>query len=100
MDDRLEVLVFYSPQCDRCKDIKRVVREAQTSVGGLCKFVFLNVSKPHVRDFIATKYKVTRIPSIVVNGEIYFVGVPQVKDLVGMLSYLYSHPDGGKGVAG
>lgn len=97
-DDRLEVLIFYSPECSRCKSIRKVVAEAKKSVGSFVKFIFFNVELPHVRRYIAPRYKINRIPSIVTRGEVYFVGVPETKDLVGTLSYLYVHPEGGKGV--
>jgi len=95
----MEVLVFLSPDCRRCYRIRQVVKEAEKTLGGLVRFIYMDTSLPHVRKFIAPKYGVTRIPSIVARGEVYFIGVPQVGDLVGMLSYLYAHPEGGHGLA-
>lgn len=78
------------------------MEEARKSVGSLAKFSYMNCKFAHVRDMVAPRYKVTRIPSIVVctkkSCDTYFVGVPDVKDLVGMISYLYVHPEGGHGL--
>ena len=99
-EDKLEVLVFYSPHCSRCKSVKRLIREAEEAIGSFVRFRLINCDLPHVKRFILPRYKVTRIPSIVARGEVYFVGVPDKRDLISMLSYLYTHPEGGHGIGG
>jgi len=100
MDDKMEVMVFWNPACKRCQRIHEVILEAKKSVGWFCHFVFMNTGQPHVRLHIAPKYGVWRIPSIVCRGDVYFVGVPDLMDLVSTLSYLYTHPEGGHGLEG
>ncbi len=101
MDDtRLEVLVFYNPACKRCRRIRDVIEDAKKTLGTMCRFIFMNTALPHVRSIVAPRYGVKRIPSIVARGEVYFVGVPDIQDLVGTLSYLYVHPEGGHGLEG
>lgn len=100
----LEVLVFYSPTCKRCRRVKSLVADAARELRGIARFRLLNVKKSHVRLRVCPRYGVKRIPSIVVKtqepaGEqVYFVGVPDLRDLVGTVAYLSVHPEGGEGL--
>lgn len=100
------MLVFYSPTCKRCQRVKPIVQEAQGLLKGIARFRFVSTKKAHVRHFLATRYGVKKIPSIVVKtqedpkDQVYFVGVPDLRDLVGTISYLSVHPEGGHGLEG
>lgn len=86
--------------------MKSLVQEARGALRGMARFTFFNCKKPHVRLSLASKYGVTRIPSIVVKtdepvkDQVYFVGVPDLRDLVGTIAYLSVHPEGGHGLEG
>ena len=101
----LEAYVFFDPECRRCKRIHKVVRKAQKElnenyrkgeIGVPVKFINMNLSKHHVSNRIAPKYKVARIPTIVpLTGEkprgcgsLYWVGIPDHDDLCGVMRYL------------
>lgn len=92
----LEVYVFYDPGCARCKRIHDVVKEARKKLGRSVKFINMSLAKPHVRYKIARKYNVSRIPALVpLTGEkpdgcdqLFWVGVPDIVDLVGVCKYL------------
>lgn len=98
----LEALVFYHPQCTRCKDIRNVISSVRGQLKGIVRFSYINCAHK-TGEWLADKYKIDRIPSILVKTtkpDVYFVGVPTKKDLVSVLTYLSVHPEGGKGVHG
>lgn len=98
MADKLEVFIFFSPHCPRCKSMRGVVAEAKRVFGRTIKFHWMDTSKPTVQMIMRRKYPcIGRIPSTVALGDIYWVGTPDKKDFIGVLGYLATHPEGGQG---
>jgi len=81
--------------------MKELVRSAKRVLGGRgsgIKFYWMNTAKPTVQTVMRRKYPcIGRIPTVVAQGDIYFVGVPDKKDFISVLGYLKMNPDGGKG---
>lgn len=102
-DDKLEVYIFYSPYCPRCRPMKELVRQAKRVFGRRSGLVFywMNTDKPSVQTIMRRKYPcISRIPTVVCRGDIYWVGIPEKRDFIGILAYLKEHPGGGKGAYG
>jgi hypothetical protein len=78
-----------------------VVKKAQRELGHKARFIYMDLSKPHVANRIAPKYHVARIPAIVpITGErpqgcasLYWVGIPDHDDLCGVMRYLISQSE-------
>ncbi len=80
----VKVEVFTSPQCPHCPAAKRVVDEVAAELGNI-EVEHVNVMEDPSR---AAAYKIMAVPTIVINGEVAFMGAPQKEQLIEKLKSL------------
>ncbi|MDK2790320.1 MAG: thioredoxin 1 [Methanothermococcus sp.] len=68
----VKVEVFTSPMCPHCPAAKRVVEEVAGEVEGV-EVEHVNVMENPEK---AAKYGIMAVPTIVIDGEVKFVGAP------------------------
>jgi len=88
----MDVLIFYRDDCKRCKRIFDKIAKVRKLVPDGTHFLYYNTNNK-LAYRVAKRYDVRRLPTIVVYGEKFFVGLPDDKDLFDMLNYLYNHPE-------
>jgi len=71
-DKMVKIEVFTSPMCPHCPGAKRVVEEVAGEVEGV-EVEHVNVMENPEK---AAKYGIMAVPTIVIDGEVKFVGAP------------------------
>ncbi|HID47100.1 MAG TPA: thioredoxin [Methanothermococcus okinawensis] len=79
----VKIEVFTSPTCPHCPPAKRVVEEVVAELGGGVDVEYIDVMREPER---AIKYGIMAVPTIVINGEVAFVGAPTKEELKAKLS--------------
>lgn len=79
----VKIEVFTSPMCPHCPAAKRVVEEVVSEMGGEIEVENVNVMEAPER---AAKYGIMAVPTIVIDGEVKFVGAPTKEALKDELS--------------
>ncbi|MBW9223647.1 MJ0307 family thioredoxin [Methanothermococcus sp. SCGC AD-155-E23] len=74
----VKIEVFTSPMCPHCPPAKRVVEEVVSEIGGGVEVEYIDVMKEPER---AAKYGIMAVPTIVINGEVAFIGAPTKEEL-------------------
>jgi len=69
----VKIEVFTSPMCPHCPPAKRVVEEVVSEIGEGIEVEYIDVMENPER---AAEYGIMAVPTIVINGEIAFVGAP------------------------
>ncbi len=78
----VKVEVFTSPMCPHCPAAKRVVEEVVSEMNGV-EVENVDVMKEPER---AASYGIMAVPTIVIDGEVKFVGAPTKEALKDELS--------------
>ncbi|EHP83607.1 redox-active disulfide protein 1 [Methanotorris formicicus Mc-S-70] len=74
----VKVEVFTSPMCPHCPAAKRVVEEVASEIDGI-EVEYIDAMKEPER---AAKYGIMAVPTIVIDGEVTFIGAPTKEALV------------------
>jgi small redox-active disulfide protein 1 len=78
----VKIEVFTSPMCPHCPAAKRVVEEVVSEMEGI-EVEHVDVMKEPER---AANYGIMAVPTIVIDGEVAFVGAPTKEALKDKLS--------------
>jgi small redox-active disulfide protein 1 len=78
----VKIEVFTSPMCPHCPAAKRVVEEVVSEMEGV-EVEHVDVMKEPER---AANYGIMAVPTIVIDGEVAFVGAPTKEALKDKLS--------------
>ncbi len=74
----VKIEVFTSPMCPHCPAAKRVVDEVVSEMGGNIEVEHINVNENPDR---AVQYGIMAVPTIVINGNVEFIGAPTKEGL-------------------
>ena len=74
----VKIEIFTSPQCPHCPAAKRVVEEVLAEIKGDFEVEHVNVMDEPKR---AADYGIMAVPTIVIDGEVAFMGAPQKEQL-------------------
>lgn len=77
----VEVEVYTSPTCPYCPYAVKLIREVAPSFGQKLGVEEVNTWSEEGQ-IKAAEYGIMAVPTIVINGKVKFVGVPQKEDLV------------------
>jgi len=69
----VKIIVFTSPMCPHCPPAKRVVEEVVAEIGKNIEVEYIDVMKEPEK---AAEYGIMAVPTIVIDGEVAFVGAP------------------------
>ena len=79
----VKIEVFTSPMCPHCPPAKRIVEEVVAEIGKGIEVEYIDVMEEPER---AMQYGIMAVPTIVINGEVAFVGAPTKEALREKLS--------------
>lgn len=75
----VRIELFYTPHCPYCPSAKRVLGEVASQFGVEVEVEEVNAQMERER---AKSYGIKAVPTIVVNGQFKFVGVPKREALL------------------
>ena len=67
----VKIEIFTSPMCPHCPAVKRVVEEVVSEMGGRIDVENVNVMEEPER---AVNYGIMAVPTVVIDGEVKFIG--------------------------
>ncbi|WP_423792021.1 MJ0307 family thioredoxin [Methanocaldococcus indicus] len=75
---KVKIELFTSPMCPHCPAAKRVVEEVVSEIPDV-EVEYINVMENPQK---AMEYGIMAVPTIVINGEVEFIGAPTKEALI------------------